>query len=115
MLFKRRTKYYKIAAAAKVLTAMIPMNGVRIFKFEGREICVGRNESGFHAIKNKCPHQGYSFAGGACSDSGKMVCPIHRYGFDLETGRGAGSAVDVYKFEERQDGLYVEVSYVSIF
>jgi 3-phenylpropionate/trans-cinnamate dioxygenase ferredoxin subunit len=94
---------------------MIPMNGLRIFKFEGKEVCVGRNQEGFHAIKNKCPHQGYSFSGGACSDSGKMVCPIHRYGFDLKTGRGAGSAVDVYSFETKEDGLYVVVSYVSIF
>ncbi len=115
MLFKRRTKHYKIAASENVLSDMIPMNGIRVFTFEGREVCVGRNADGFHAIKNKCPHQGYSFAGGACSDSGKMVCPIHRYGFDLKTGRGGGSAVDVYKIEVKADGVYLELRYTSIF
>lgn len=48
------------------------------------------------AFKNKCPHQGQKLDGGWC-EHGKIVCPIHQYKFDLETGRGHGDAM--YKYD----------------
>lgn len=114
-MFKRKTKWIKIIGSFKELESRISLNSIHVFKAQGYDICVGRNSKGFYAIKDKCPHQGYSFKGGACSETDKFVCPIHRYGFNVHDGSGAGTAGIIYPIEERPDGVYVGVNYFSIF
>ena len=41
---------------------------------------------------------------------GNIVCPLHRYRFELNRGRnvsGEGYYLKVYQVEEREDGVYV--------
>ena len=41
---------------------------------------------------------------------GNIVCPLHRYKFNLETGRnvtGEGYFLKTYPVESRPDGIYV--------
>jgi nitrite reductase/ring-hydroxylating ferredoxin subunit len=58
-------------------------------------ICVTKYEQQLFAFKDKCPHSGASFLRGTCEE-GKIVCPLHRYGFDLKTGRGHGLYLENY-------------------
>ena len=113
MFFKQKVRWVRIADTLSALESRIEMNHVLVIERDGYRICLGRNSQGVHAVKDKCPHQGYSFKGGGCSEDGKMICPIHRYGFDVKTGRGGGSAVPVYPLEEREDGVYAGIEYVS--
>src|SRR2546430_3910150 len=39
----------------------------------------------FHAIQNRCPHEGGALSGGTL-DGGDVICPLHGYRFNLETG-----------------------------
>lgn len=114
-MFSRKVKWIKIANSNQELDNLVPINELRVLNKEGYSLCLGRNSKGFYAMKDKCPHQGYSFKGGACTENDKMVCPIHRYGFDVHTGRGGGDAAIVYNIEYREDGVFVGVSYFSIF
>ncbi len=51
-----------------------------------RQVAVVLTESGFHAIDNACPHQGYGLTTGALS--GELVtCQWHNWKFDVRTGR----------------------------
>ena len=114
-MFKRRVKWIRIAESKDTLSKMVALNRVTIFNVDGYAICIGKNISGLYAVKNKCPHEGYGFNGGWCTDEGKFVCPVHRYGFDVETGRGGGTYVKTYALEERPEGMYVGIDYLSIF
>lgn len=114
-MFSKKVKWIKIASSKEELDNLVPLNEIKILNKEGNAICIGRNSKGFYAMKDKCPHQGYSFKGGACTESDKMVCPVHRYGFDVNTGRGGGDAAIVYNIDYRQDGVFVGLSYFSIF
>lgn len=41
-----------------------------------------------YALDGICPHAGAGLAGGWCSTQhDRVVCPLHRYEFDLETGK----------------------------
>lgn len=58
-------------------------------------ICVTKNDNKVYSFKDKCPHVGASFFRGSCED-GKVVCPVHHFGFDLNTGRGHGLYLENY-------------------
>lgn len=65
---------------------------------------------GFFAVNDKCPHNGASLGNGYCTAEGSVVCPVHRYHFDLKTGRaksGLGDYVQTYPLETRNDGIYI--------
>ncbi|TKC02452.1 Rieske (2Fe-2S) protein [Pedobacter cryotolerans] len=82
---------------------------VEMAKVEGKKICIVKHKGNFAAIQNTCPHAGGILSGGWCKE-GHIICPIHRYGYNLETGRGytgQGDYIDVYPLELREDGLYI--------
>ncbi|HXC06295.1 MAG TPA: (2Fe-2S)-binding protein, partial [Bacteroidia bacterium] len=49
---------------------------------------------------------------GWCTPEQTVVCPLHRYAFDLKTGRartGLADYVDIYPVESRPDGIYIGI------
>lgn len=84
---------------------------VRKVKANNRDICLIGFEGKWYAVSAKCPHAGGELAGGWCKD-GSIICPLHRYQYNLETGRGAagqGDYIDTFPIEVCDDGIYVEV------
>ena len=76
-----------------------------------KKLCLIRNEGRFYVVQNTCPHAGGILSGGWCKN-GHLVCPIHRWEYNLETGRGAtgqGDYIETYPIEQRPDGLYVGI------
>jgi nitrite reductase/ring-hydroxylating ferredoxin subunit len=82
---------------------------VEMAKADGKKICVIKHEGKFSAIQNTCPHAGGILSGGWCKE-GNIVCPIHRWEYNLTTGRGAegqGDYINIYPTKLKEDGLYV--------
>lgn len=82
---------------------------VQQIKVNGKKLCMLRHQNQVHVVQNTCPHAGGILSGGRCKD-GYLICPIHRYEYNLETGRGAegqGDYIDTYPVELREDGIYV--------
>jgi nitrite reductase/ring-hydroxylating ferredoxin subunit len=81
----------------------------------GRAIRLVRDQGRLHALLDRCPHQGASFAGGWC-EAGHLVCPVHRMAFHLESGRcrsGGTDSAEVFPVEERADGVYLGFAYTT--
>lgn len=57
----------------------------KAFEVEGKKIAVFRRGSELHAMEDACPHQGGPLSEGSCKD-GKIICPWHRWTFDLQSG-----------------------------
>lgn len=77
----------------------------------GKNLCLVRHEQKLHAVQNSCPHAGGILSGGWCKN-GYLVCPIHRWEYSLQTGRGAegqGDYIDMYPVETRPDGVYIGI------
>lgn len=85
-------------------------NSVRTIGLDGKLICLAFFESHYYALDDRCPHAGGRLGLGKCNVEGKVVCPIHRYQFDLKTGRGLpqqGDYVNTYPVEIKSDGVYI--------
>ncbi|MFM6976404.1 MAG: Rieske (2Fe-2S) protein [Sphingobacteriaceae bacterium] len=82
---------------------------IRALTVEGRKICLIRNEGIFYATQRKCPHAGGDLSQGWCKN-GKLICPIHRYEYELLNGKGSpgqGDYINTYPLEVRKDGIYI--------
>jgi nitrite reductase/ring-hydroxylating ferredoxin subunit len=51
----------------------------------GQRLCVGRFDTGWFAVSDTCPHAGGSLSEGMI-DGRELICPLHAWGFDVETG-----------------------------
>jgi 3-phenylpropionate/trans-cinnamate dioxygenase ferredoxin subunit len=77
----------------------------------GKKLCLIRHQQKIFAVQNNCPHAGGILSGGWCKN-GFLVCPIHRWEYSLQTGRGAegqGDYIDTYPVEIRADGIYIGI------
>lgn len=110
MLFERKITWYKIFDSASAAGMQVPIGRVQTIQVGRKKICLAHTTEGFFAVNDKCPHNGASLGNGFCSESNSVVCPVHRYHFDLKTGRaksGLGDAVEVYPIEIRDDGMFI--------
>ncbi|MEW6469486.1 MAG: Rieske 2Fe-2S domain-containing protein [Bacteroidota bacterium] len=116
MFFKTEVRWYRIYASAEEARARIPLNKAEAITVGGKKICIAHTSEGLFAIQDKCPHNGFSLSQGVCTEDNAIVCPLHRYRFDLRTGRaksGLGDAGRVYPVESRDDGVYLGMEYTK--
>lgn len=84
-------------------------NFIRLIRIDGKKICLVKVGQEYFATQSRCPHAGADLSQGFCKDK-KLICAIHRYEYDLKTGRGAPGQNDyirVYPLEIRDNGLYI--------
>jgi 3-phenylpropionate/trans-cinnamate dioxygenase ferredoxin subunit len=92
-------------------------NGMAEIKAGGKTFCVARYNSELFACTQKCPHAGGILSEGYLDASGNIVCPLHRYKFNIKNGRntsGEGYYLKTYPVELRSDGVYVGTSHPSL-
>jgi len=83
---------------------------VREMKVHKKPIAVGRMGETFFAVNTICPHMGGPLSCGKIND-GKLYCPWHEWGFDVETGECPnGHTIDRYRVSV-EDGV-VKVGWV---
>ena len=63
----------------------IPLREGRAVRVAEREIAVFNLGDRFLAVDNECPHRGGPLADGIVSGAA-VVCPLHAWKIDLETG-----------------------------
>jgi 3-phenylpropionate/trans-cinnamate dioxygenase ferredoxin subunit len=93
-------------------------NNLTELEVNGKKICVGMVRDRFFACTQKCPHAGGTLAEGHIDAMGNIVCPLHRYKFDLKTGRnisGEGYFLKTFPVEVRHDGVFVRLDKSSLF
>jgi nitrite reductase/ring-hydroxylating ferredoxin subunit len=76
----------------------------------GKSICLVGYQGEVFALSSKCPHAGEDLSRGWCTDDGKLVCPIHRFSYNLTNGRGStgqNDYVDTYAVKTKDDEIYV--------
>jgi nitrite reductase/ring-hydroxylating ferredoxin subunit len=84
---------------------------IRPVSVAGRQLLLIRSEEKLYLTASKCPHAGAWLGSGWCR-SGKLICPYHRYEYDLATGRGAAGQndyIETYPLEIREDGIYAAI------
>ena len=86
----------------------ISLNTVCRIEISHYRICLARLADGYYAVDDQCPHAHGRLGEGKCDNEGNVLCPSHRYKYDLRTGKGKqGDYVNSYLVEKRADGLYI--------
>ncbi len=96
--------WYKVS---DVITEKMPF--IKRVKVKGKSICLVGYGSEIFAVGSTCPHAGADLSGGWCKD-GKIICPFHRYSYDIKTGKGdpgQNDYIDIYPVKISEDGVYI--------
>lgn len=102
--------WYKIAEHINELD--FGDNGIAVAELDGKKICVARFREFLFAFAYKCPHAGGILAQGYIDALGNVVCPLHRYKYDMKNGRntsGEGYYLKHWPVEIREDGVFAGV------
>ncbi|MEQ1675832.1 MAG: Rieske 2Fe-2S domain-containing protein [Chitinophagaceae bacterium] len=87
-------------------------NNIAVADLDGKKICIGRFKEAIFAFAYKCPHAGGLLADGHIDALGNVVCPLHRYKFNMQNGRnasGEGYYLKHWPVEQRDTGVFVGV------
>ena len=87
-----------------------PTNKISCFEINRKKICLIKRENEVFVFDEKCPHNGASLANGYCTDQNEVVCPLHRYHFDLNTGKGlsgVASSLTIYPVKIEHNKLLI--------
>ena len=87
-------------------------NNIAVADLKGKKICIARFNGGVFAFSYSCPHAGGILADGHIDALGNVVCPLHRYKYDMKNGRnvsGEGYYLKHWPVEQRDDGVFVGI------
>ena len=99
-----------IKIAASIHEILFAPNQIAEVDADGKPICVALYNNEIYAFPRKCPHASGPLSEGFIDVLGNVVCPLHRYKFDLKNGRnvtGEGYYLRRWPVETREDGIYI--------
>lgn len=102
--------FYRIAK--DILDIPFNREGLATIRINDRNYCIANHKGKLHACNATCPHAGGKLSDGYIDALGNIVCPVHHYRFSLEHGRntsGEGYQLKIFKVEEREDGVYIDI------
>ena len=85
-------------------------NNIAVAEVKGKKICLARYKEEIFAFAYTCPHAGGILAEGYIDPLGNIVCPLHRYKYDMKNGRntsGEGYYLKHWPVETREEGVFV--------
>ena len=92
-------KFYQVATVAD-----LPPQSGKTVSAGNQEIALFNLGGTFYAINDLCPHRGASLGEGFL-DGGRVLCPLHCFDFDLQTGRcGIVPELKVSTYEVKVEG-----------
>jgi nitrite reductase/ring-hydroxylating ferredoxin subunit len=105
----KKYKWHKLAEPEEFLVA----EGVIMhLAVPGKQFCITQHGGEYFAFQPKCPHAGASFEHGWLTDDGCLVCPLHRFRFDVRSGRnpsGEGFYLVTYPIDVNEYGIWVGI------
>ena len=105
---EKKYDWYKIAEHINELE--FAGNNIAVADLNGKKICIAKFRESVFAFAYKCPHAGGILADGFIDTLGNIVCPLHRYKYDMSNGRnisGEGYYLNHWPAEQREAGIFV--------
>jgi nitrite reductase/ring-hydroxylating ferredoxin subunit len=103
-------KYTWHKAADHINEIDFAANKIAVVEINGKKICLGKFNETVFAFAYKCPHAGGLLADGFIDSLGNVVCPLHRYKYDMKNGRnvtGEGYYLKHWPVDMRENGVFV--------
>jgi len=100
------------------LTLDWPQNNMMELEVDGKQFTLAKFQDTYFAFASKCPHASGRMAAGYINPLGQVVCPLHRYCFDMKNGRntsGEGYFLKTYPIELKEGALFIGFKPFSLF
>ena len=107
---EKKYKWHKVADSLGEVEFAI--NNIAVVDLDGKNICLGKFKDSLFAFAYKCPHAGGMLAEGFIDALGNIVCPLHRYKYNMENGRnvsGEGYYLKHWPVQIKEEGIFVGV------
>lgn len=107
---EKKYKWHKIANNINELN--FAENNLTEINVAGKTICIAKGRENIFACTNKCPHAGGTICEGFIDALDNVVCPLHRYKFNLKNGRnvsGEGYYLKTFPVEIKETGVFVGI------
>ena len=107
---EKKYTWYKIADHINEID--FADNNIAIVTANGKRMCVGKFRDSLFAFSYQCPHAGGILADGYIDALGNIVCPQHRYKYNLKNGynvSGEGYFLKNWPVEIKDDGVYIGI------
>lgn len=102
--------WHKIAENIEEINCTV--DGMAEFVVADKKICLILSKNTLTACAQKCPHAGGIMSKGYIDSVGNIVCPLHGYKFNLQTGRnttGEGYFLKLFPVEIRANAVFVGI------
>ncbi len=109
MILREAIKIFESTAEAK---AALAENAPRLLIVYGKRICLVRHNEKIFAVQEACTHSGGALSQGKINYMGEVVCPLHGYQFNLQTGRESSERSNdlvCYPIHESEDGVFISL------
>jgi len=114
-----RTKKYQWHKVAEHIGEInFSPNGITEITVGTKTICIALHDNSLNACIQKCPHAGGILSDGFVDATGNIVCPLHRYKFNLRNGRntsGEGYFLKTFPVEIRNEGVFIGLEENNLF
>lgn len=104
--------WVKIFESKEALENNVVLQGKYSLVAKGKKILLAQTTDGFYAVQDRCPHNGASLSGGYCTPEGEVVCPLHRYRFQLKNGKstsGGSYTLDTFPLNITENGVFIGI------
>jgi nitrite reductase/ring-hydroxylating ferredoxin subunit len=110
MATEKKYKWHKLGEPDEFLVA----DGVIInFELPQKTFCITQTNGEYFAFQAQCPHAGANFEHGWLNEKGNLICPLHKYEFDIRNGRnvsGEGFHLITYPIQVNEDGIWIGIA-----
>lgn len=108
MSFEKKYDWFKIAETLNELP--FGVNNLSVVEVNTKKITLAKYKENILACAHLCPHASGILADGHIDALGNIVCPVHRYKFNLMNGRnvsGEGYYLKTYPVKVNEEGVFV--------
>ncbi len=102
----------KIFSSLEEASNSIPVGSLRLLIIDGKKIAMAHSEDGFYAFENECPHQNEPLHKGTLTAFNEVVCRLHHYRFNLQTGMEANNqcrSMSGYAIIVKESGIFIDL------
>lgn len=87
MILAKRMEWLKLFSSEEEAQLRLQNNKPQLVIANGKRICLVNHNNKFSAVQDSCTHSGASLSQGHVNYLGEIICPLHGYCFNMQTGQ----------------------------
>ena len=102
----------KLFDSLETAAERVPSGSIKKLIIKDQEYAIVHNSSGLHVVSNFCPHRQEALNKGTLNAFNEIICPLHQYRFNLNTGQEVNNRcghLPVIPIQINSEGVFVDL------